>query len=584
MRVLLIGSIFLYPLLFIWQGLDFTDMGFMLTNFQQIFNDPASIESSFRIWLTNIIGGIWVYFFGDSLGVFGYRVAGVLLAWLTLLVVYVILKPYFTEKLLLLGLLLALIFTNRFGFGLNYNTLTGFFYVLAAYFLHKGVLSRKLSLIFFSGLVIGANIFVRLPNISGLTFILVLLYNERLQRNGYRALKEKLGVFLLGFLAAISISVIVMYFLGHLESYFLAFKGTFSMLGDEKSHHSGVKLNTIFLEHNRRVLIMLGITTLSIFVLGVIIKSVKKITKSRVEIIIIPLFIIGLILFYYEELQVWFKILVAVLGIIYLFLVLNLSGYSLNYLNFKYKAIKENEFKVLSFIALLVLFLTPLGSNLGINNSLYGMYLGLPIAIGTFFSIKEFSFPWGGVTKKELHILRVFLVLVLIGVMLKATYFFTYRETKYREELIYQVRHEKLRGVYTTKERAHVVQELVDALSNYAREDDYLLAYEQIPMIYFLTKTRPYLYGSWPMLYAPERFANMLKKAQSEKNELPVIVRAKGSTEHSLWPRTKKLSLEPKFVEIRAIMTVFIAKNDYKLAWENSFFEIFTPSGGDESD
>lgn len=84
--------IIIFPLLFIWQGLDFTDTGFYLTNYQQIFNDPKSIEYSFALWLTNIIGGLWVKVFGDSLGLLGVNIAGVLVLYLTIALTYLILR------------------------------------------------------------------------------------------------------------------------------------------------------------------------------------------------------------------------------------------------------------------------------------------------------------------------------------------------------------------------------------------------------------------------------------------------------------------------------------------------------------
>lgn len=74
---IIISLIIIYPLLFIWQGLDFSDTGYFLSCYQQVFNDPESISGITFSWLTNIIGGIWVALFGDSLGLLGVNLAGV---------------------------------------------------------------------------------------------------------------------------------------------------------------------------------------------------------------------------------------------------------------------------------------------------------------------------------------------------------------------------------------------------------------------------------------------------------------------------------------------------------------------------
>ncbi|MGB9595421.1 MAG: hypothetical protein ACPL7B_03990 [Candidatus Poribacteria bacterium] len=104
--------IIIFPLLFIWQGLDFTDTGYYLTNYQQMFNDPETVKYSFVIWLTNIIGSCWIKVFGDLLGLLGLNIAGVLVLYLTIFLSYLILKPYMDQKVLLLGLLLTMMFTK----------------------------------------------------------------------------------------------------------------------------------------------------------------------------------------------------------------------------------------------------------------------------------------------------------------------------------------------------------------------------------------------------------------------------------------------------------------------------------------
>ena len=84
--------IIVYPLLFIWQGLDVFDVGFSLTSYQEIFNDPESVSFSSFLWLTNIIGGVWLLLFGDSLGLVGANLAGVFVTYMTIIFSYLILK------------------------------------------------------------------------------------------------------------------------------------------------------------------------------------------------------------------------------------------------------------------------------------------------------------------------------------------------------------------------------------------------------------------------------------------------------------------------------------------------------------
>ena len=156
---IILALIILYPLIFIWQGLDFTDIGYSLTNYDQTFNEPESVSYGFVNWLTNIIGGLWLLLFGDSLGLLGINLAGAFVVYLTIVFCYLILKPYIEQKYLLVGLFIALIFMKRFF--LNYNSLTSLFFVASAFFLIKGLKSTKHWWIIVSSFVLGLNIFAQ---------------------------------------------------------------------------------------------------------------------------------------------------------------------------------------------------------------------------------------------------------------------------------------------------------------------------------------------------------------------------------------------------------------------------------------
>ena len=115
-------------------------------------------------------------------------------------------------------------------------------------------------------------------------------------------------------------------------------------------------------------------------------------------------------------------------------------------------------------------------------------------------------------------------------------------------------------------------------IDKYTKRGDYLLAYGDIPMIYFLTDTKPYLYNSWPDLYEPLQFQNYLKIAKRVNEKLPIIVRARGSTTDFKWPKEPLVINDTKhYTEIRKIMDIFIEENSYNVIWKNNFFEILLP-------
>jgi hypothetical protein len=140
------------------------------------------------------------------------------------------------------------------------------------------------------------------------------------------------------------------------------------------------------------------------------------------------------------------------------------------------------------------------------------------------------------------------------------------------------VNHPKLRWILTTPSRAQSLNELLKQLQPLVRKDDYLLDYMQIPMIYFLTETKPYLYSSWANLYEPPVFDQMLRRAESASRALPVCVRTKVDTCHPEWPNsTYPPSQSYRCVGNRRLVDSFMQTHGYQEYWENFAFEIWLP-------
>jgi len=125
-------------------------------------------------------------------------------------------------------------------------------------------------------------------------------------------------------------------------------------------------------------------------------------------------------------------------------------------------------------------------------------------------------------------------------------------------------------------ERAKVVEELLNELKKYISEGDYLLVYEGIPLIHFLTKTKPYLDNPWVDLYRLDIFLKKFEHALKQRPILPVIVRAKANTSTETWPKgiVSTLSQKNRYVQKRPIWDKFVTSNQYSIVWENDFFEI----------
>ena len=572
--------IIIFPLLFVRQGLDFTDTGYLLANYQQIFNEPASIGSSFRIWLTDILGGIWIYFFGDSLGLLGYRFAGVLLVYSSVYCSYLVLKGHFDKRHLLWGLLVSLIFINRSGYQFDYNSLTALFYVLSAYFILKGMQDNKNYLIFISAFLSGLNIFIRLPNVLGFLFVLCIFFAGHLNKTRFSVQVKQSIYYLAGYLSSIIVVFAVMHLLGHFEIYISTLKDTFIMLYDLKGYHSSDRLANTYLIQHKIVSAKTGVIILGLTVISVMLTLFSRFRNRFLQYLIILLTAFCLVYFNYDSYQIRFDMVAGALGILYPVLVCIIMDVGRN----------NKDLRLVSFVSILILVLAPQGSSEGILNSVYGMYIAMPLVFNYLWAVKSFKINIAWVTEplinrlkirlsdNEIKLIKIIAMIVFLVFTVKSAWFSTYRDSADRLAMAYKIDHSMLKGILTTKERTRVVDELLSVFPRYVRENDYLLAYEQVSLVYFLTKTRPYLYSSWPMLYSPEKNKKSLDRALQERTDLPVIVRARGNTEEYTWPKTKGLRHSYYFDGFRNIMDDFIKQNHYNVVWQNSFFEILSPA------
>ena len=164
-------AVFIGTFLRAWQGLDFTDMGYWLTGYQQLYTFPQAIGDGIVNWLTYFIG----HGFGMLLGgtVLSYKLGYVLVVTATAVLSYVALSDVFGRSRVLaaLTLLTALYAGKALGNWVGYNNLTALFYLLGATLLYHGLVKQKLIFIVIAGVVFGASVFVRLPNVLG--FVLV---------------------------------------------------------------------------------------------------------------------------------------------------------------------------------------------------------------------------------------------------------------------------------------------------------------------------------------------------------------------------------------------------------------------------
>jgi hypothetical protein len=168
----------------------------------------------------------------------------------------------------------------------------------------------------------------------------------------------------------------------------------------------------------------------------------------------------------------------------------------------------------------------------------------------------------------------IYLTLIFI---LSVTYYYPYFDRADRSAMHYPIQNEHMRGIYTTENRARVVNELLAQSAAWVKPDDYVLAYDCIPMYYYLTDTKPFMHNSWVWLYDDAVFKQELNKSLKETRICPVVIMQKRSTIGNNWPDNylEQYTFRP---EAMAYMQDFLKTWQYRQVWENDFFRIYVPA------
>jgi hypothetical protein len=261
---------------------------------------------------------------------------------------------------------------------------------------------------------------------------------------------------------------------------------------------------------------------------------------------------------------------------------------------------------LLYFFALIIFLTLPLGSGNGIANAIYGSWLALPLSLLILTRFSKLPNLDIHKNQKDKYLLNrgvlqniknnLFLVrvnpqcidwltyrylskLISLAVLLFSIYFAcvtTYRDASDRSSLRYKVAFPELDYVLTSKSRSIVVEELLVELKDIVKPNDSLLAVTDIPMLNYLTHTRPYLSNSWTGIMGQEQLTSELSNNNDISRSLPIVVRTKGSVHKPEWPNVQ---IEHGYLgDGEIFIKEFMLNNGFYLKWENQWFEIWSPN------
>jgi hypothetical protein len=582
--------IFIFQLLLIFQGFDLSDEGFLSTFYSQIFRNPTSVSYNFMFWLTGIIGGTWSKI-TSPLGLLGLRLGGAITNTLTVMLTHRLLKKYLGPEYLKLGLILVVLSLNNDIKILNYNTLSSLFYVFGITFLFRGIIKNHALDILLGGFIAGLNVFVRTPNILEVGLVLGIMYNSYLSNQSYSISIKQISSFLSGFITAIGLVVFIMYLTGHLSIYLGSLKLLYAMgkgqvqTPEIQGGYGISRLIFLFRSNNAQsikyALIVIACISCLLFLSNILKKNPalqKIITQSLAFLIMIT--ILFLIVIHRID---HFTILFTLTGLILL------AAVSMAFTR------TEKEIKLLSFFGCFFLLSFPLGSSDGIYTAgRYCLWIALPVTLDYFLKISAIHLNTSvlrdnqeyygklGVVENQMRNIKKCILFLLVFAGLYFVYYYPFFDRRNRSQMRYALRSDKLKGIYTTKGRAEVFNELLSESAKYINKGDYVIAYDDMAIFYYATNTIPQLSNPLPAVYNTSQFQSDLNGVLTRSGNFPPVIRQKIATigDASKWPEEilpgNYFKIE-KNRDKNTILDSFLLKNNYKEVWSNRVFMILLP-------
>jgi hypothetical protein len=583
--------VFIYHVIVIFQGLDFNDEGFHVAFYQQIFNNPESVQYAFWGWFTGIVGGTFMKMF-PYLGIWGIRLLGAIISTATIAIAYNLLKRYLHNGYLKVSMILLSLFINEDAKNLYYNNLSAFLYFVTAYFIFTGLRDNKRWMLFAAGFFVGLNIFTRLPNLLGIGLILAIFSFGFMAKKNIRYTLVRSVIFLAGTGAALFTVYLTMRSLNHLF-YFLESVKMISTSSKGAKVDDGLDgaygithLLKVNMDDYVTALRFLVVFCIPVLITGFINRKARNgsnALRKAVWVFNIAM-ILSALLFSLTGRFTGFRLLelftaVSLLSILVLF-----------------ERKVTNDLKLLAIVGVLILLIHPFGSSAGIATVVvYSMWISFPIAVDYIARLKWAAFDLkietsAGVsslqsvfTEMGFRILKWVLISVIaIGCLYNVVKYPYLCDSHSRWLMRYSVNNRFMKGVFTSKARAETLNDLLNASSRYIHPNDIVLAYDCMPMYHYMTETRSYVRNPCIWFYTTTLFEQQLAFAETHEKVLPVIVRQliKTTGDGSGWPETEPAENYLFFKRTKGkndILNDFIKRHNYNEVWSNGDFQILVP-------
>ncbi len=445
--------------------------------------------------------------FGEC-GIYGFRVLECGFLALNLFLVWRLLRSFMKPSVVIVGFLLIFSMLHWVEV-FEYNTFSGFAVLLSVNFLVSALNRKSAGLMFVAGMVLGLGFFIRLPNV--LLSMLALVFIPYSRYASFRGSKSALRLFVSavsGCLSGIAVTFCCMLFMGHIPYFIEGVEGMLALSGYDDSTHETGRMLYVLACNTANMCLRFAVMSFCPFLSVVMFRRLRGDMLLRFGcIVLIVLHVI--LLFRFNTVPLYVVNALSVSSCLYVIYVK-----------------KDNSSIVCTaFLALLVAFLLPLGSDSGILTfGVHSLWLALPFVP---YAMSLWLGRFHGMLRRHLTVIMS----VTLGFVLARGLYDTFRPAYYekgnRLEDICAVDYPKI-NVCTDKDTAAEIESLLGAMRAEVQPGDTTLFFGDMPMLYYITDTRPWLRNPWVWIFGYDYCRRQITLVSGYGYDLPVVVCRRG--------------------------------------------------------
>ncbi|MBP3604380.1 MAG: hypothetical protein J6J79_09580 [Lachnospiraceae bacterium] len=553
--------LFLFPLLKVNQGVDLMDTAYSLGNYR--FFPQTEGVWVLSTFLSNVTGYLFTKLpFGDTM--LGMKFYTALFISAMALLAYRFFKTKMPSWMAFLGEVAAI------GFcwcptGILYNYMTYFFFLLGAIFLFRGLAGNRKACLVIAGVCLGLNVSVRVPNVLEVALIVVLWYYGAKKKKNFESILKETGLCVAGFLGAQALMFIIISVMYGIGAYGEMIGGLFGIAGRASDYTLKDMLASIlsaYLKGFKWMLYMIFCILPGIPFFMIQKEKFPLLRKVIYCVCIAFLFFVlgrwGMYNFRYyqkESSLQW--------GVVFLLLSMGVSVWML------VTKMMDDEWKLIGGISLVIVLITPLGSNNYVWPALNNLFFVAPVTLWMVYRFALWGRAYLDETKKVTLFPAKAMVFAMVVMFLIQSiglgFGYVFRDGENGEKRSMKVLHSKvLSGMYTTPLNAETLDELCVFVTEHETEykGKELILYGNIPGLSYYLDRAPAVSTTWPDLASSSKEQLIEDLAQISGRPLVILT---PELENKDTAEDEKLL---------AIMQ-FIDKNGYTRVFENEAFVLY---------